>query len=54
MILEMMRRDDVRCEMRYDERWREGGREEEKEEGGRRRRTGCIQNENPHIGEWWE
>ena len=24
--------------------------------GGRdgRRRTGCIQNENPHIGEWWE
>ena len=27
-----------------------GGRREE--EGGRR--TGCIQNENPHIGEWWE
>ena len=25
--------------------------EEEEEEG---RRTGCIQNENPHIGEWWE
>ena len=24
-----------------------------KEEGGRRR-TGCIQNENPHTGEWGE
>ena len=25
--------------------------EEEEEEGGRR---GCIQNEYPHIKEWWE
>ena len=23
-------------------------------EGGKRRGLGCIQNENPHIGEWWE
>ena len=22
--------------------------------GGGGRRTGCIQNENPHFGEWWE
>ena len=28
--------------------WREGGK------GGGMRRTGCIQNENPHFGEWWE
>ena len=27
-------------------------REEEREE--EERRLGCIQNENPHIGEWWE
>ena len=27
---------------------------EEREEERDGRRTGCIQNENPHIGEWWE
>ena len=27
---------------------------EEEEEEEEERRTGCIQNENPHLGEWWE
>ena len=31
-------------------------RRRKEEEGGRRKKdgTGCIQNENPHIGEWWK
>merc|ERR1712110_18906 len=34
------------CVMCKDSGRRAGGEEA--------RRTGCIQNENPHIGEWWE
>ena len=30
---------------------RGGGGSEEEGGGGRR---GCIQNQNPHIGKWWE
>eukprot|EP00973_Karenia_brevis_P080416 11157329-Karenia_brevis.AAC.1 len=37
--------DDLK-RRKEDAEGRTGGRKE----GG----TGCIQNENPHIGEWWE
>ena len=43
-----------RCEERVKKK-EEEEEEEEEEGGGRRTRRsrGCIQNEYPHIGEWW-